>query len=95
MGESAAGVTLSSCTSLPVAMPAKPIWPGRVFHADQAGRLLEGQRPGGHLRADQQLERARLRRIQGHAQLALVRVKSPEGDQAGRVALLVAGPSHR
>ena len=83
MGEKRSALTVSSCTSLPVATPSRPIWPAAFSTEIKPDGLLEGQRTRGHLRADEQREGARLRRVERHAQLARVGIEAPQGDEGG------------
>ena len=50
--------------------------------------MLEGQRPGGNLGADEQRKGTRLRRVERHAELARVRVEAPQRDEGSGRALL-------
>ncbi len=54
--------------------------------------MLEGQRPGGNLRADQQCKRPRLRRVERDAELARVGIEAPQRDEgSGRAGCGVCG----
>ena len=64
----------------------------RAVHGNQTDRLLERQRSGGDLRADDERERPRLRRVQGHAQLARVGIKPPERNERLRICIAEPRP---
>ena len=61
-----------------------------VVHGNQPDGMLEGQRPGGNLRADEQREGTRLRRVERHAQLARVGVEAPQARRWKPVASFAA-----
>ena len=59
---------------------------GGVGDGHQPERLLERQRPRGDLRAHEERERPRLRRVQAHPQLARVGIETPQRHQGFRIS---------
>jgi len=80
MGEKVSALTVSSWTSLPVAMPAGRSGP-RHSPRTPAHGIARREWPGGNLGTDEQRKRTRLRRVERYAEFARVRVESPQRDQ--------------
>ena len=95
MGENASAVTRVQLHFVAGGDAEQADLSGGIVHGNQADRLLERQRAGRDLRADEQREWTRLRRIQSHAQLARVGIEAPKRDEWSGTGGVLPGRSHR